>query len=212
MKAIMQTVRGLRGAALAGAVLAAGGCAQIGQLGNVLGGLGTGQQQGEVQAEVRYVDTQRQTIQVATSNGQVGNVYFDSRTQVVYQQQRYPVTALEQGDVVTMRIQQDQRGNAYTDYILVNQSVQERGGGLGGGVYDDNDKYGGTRLEGRVDWVNYDRGEFLLRTSRGNVTVTLPYNPGTYNRDRFRTLRNGDYVRVEGRLISQSRFELTRFL
>ena len=203
-------MRGARGAVLAAATLAAAGCSQLGTLGNVLGGV-MGQQQGnsgEVYGEVRYVDTQRQTIQIETSNGQVGNVYFDQRTRVVYQQQEYPVTALERGDQVAMRIRQDQRGTAYTDYISVTQSVQERGG-AGGST--SGSTYGMQSLEGRVNWVDYNRGEFSVNTSRGQVVVFLRYNASGYDADRFRQLRQGSYVRLQGRYVSQDRFELERF-
>ena len=203
-------MRGARGAVLAAATLAAAGCSQLGTLGNVLGGV-MGQQQGnsgEVYGEVRYVDTQRQTIQIETSNGQVGNVYFDQRTRVVYQQQEYPVTALERGDQVAMRIRQDQRGTAYTDYISVTQSVQERGGSGGS---TSGSTYGMQSLEGRVNWVDYNRGEFSVNTSRGQVVVFLRYNASGYEADRFRQLRQGSYVRLQGRYVSQNRFELDRF-
>lgn len=204
-------MRGARGAVLAAATLAAAGCSQLGTLGNVLGGVmgqqGTGS--GEVYGEVRYVDAQRQVIQIETNNGQVGNVYFDQRTRVVYQQQEYPVTALERGDQVAMRIRQDQRGTAYTDYISVTQSVQERGG-LGGST--GGSAYGMQGLEGRVNWVDYNRGEFSLNTSRGQVIVFLRYNASGYDADRFRQLRQGSYVRLQGRYVSQNRFELDRFL
>ena len=205
--------RAVRGAAAGLALLAGAGCSQLGTVGDILGGVLTpagGGQGGEVYGEIRAIDTQRQIVQIQTQQGQVGNVYFDNRTQVVYNQQRYSVTALERGDVVAMRIQQDQRGNAYTDYIQVTQSVQDRGGGYGGG-YPDNTGYGTTRLEGNVGWVDTSRGQFELRTSRGTVTVVMPYSPSSGTLDRFRRLRGGDYVRVEGQLVSQNRFELSRF-
>lgn len=208
-------MRGARGAVLAAATLAAAGCSQLGSLGtlgNVLGGvLGQGTGTGEVYGEVRYVDTQRQIIQIETNNGQVGNVYFDQRTRVVYQQQEYPVTALERGDQVAMRIRQDQQGTAYTDYISVRQSVQERGGYGGSTSGTSGSTYGTQSLEGRVNWVDYNRGEFSVSTSRGNVVAFLRYNASSYDADRFRQLRQGSYVRLQGRYVSQDRFELERF-
>ncbi|HEU0054004.1 MAG TPA: hypothetical protein VFQ39_12550, partial [Longimicrobium sp.] len=145
--------RGLRGAVVAGLAVAGAGCSQLGTVGDILGGLGgvggTGGNS-EVYGQVQYVDTQRQVLQVTTQQGQTGNVYFDNRTRVVYQNQEYNVTALERGDEVAMRIQQANGGGAYTDYIQVTRSVQEAGG------------YGGTSggstsyrtLEGRVSWID----------------------------------------------------------
>ena len=199
-------MRGARGAVLAAATLAATGCSQLGTLGNVLGGVmnpNGGSSGSEVYGEVQYVDTQRQQIQVRTQQGQTGSVYFDSRTRVVYQQQEYPVTALERGDEVGMRVQQTQQGAPYTDYIVVTRSVQERGGGVSSSALQ--------QAEGRVGWVDANRGQFQLLTSR-NVIVALPYNSRSTDVSRFRSLRQGDYVRVEGRLVSQDRLELERFL
>ena len=208
-------MRGVRGVAVLAATLAAAGCSQLGGLEQVLGGVlnpqGGAGGSGEVSAQVRYVDTQRQQIQVQAQNGQVGSVYFDQRTRVVYQNQEYPVTALEAGDEVRMRLQQDQRGTMYTDYIMVTRSVQDTGGYGGntsGGTYNT----GVQATEGRVGWVDYNRGQFELSTSRGRTVVTLPYNTAGYEADRFRRLRQGEYVRVQGRWVSQDRFELERFL
>src|SRR5690348_1923451 len=73
-------MRGLRGVVLLGAGVAITGCSQLGGLGNVLGGVlgpATGSGSGnEVYGTVRYVDTQRQMLQITTQNGQTGTVYF----------------------------------------------------------------------------------------------------------------------------------------
>ena len=208
----MKTIlRAFRGAAVAALALGGAGCAQLGTVGDILGGMaGTGTGAGnEVYGEVRYVDTQRQTLQVTTTQGQTANVYFDNRTRVIYQNQEYQVTNLEPGDEVGMRLQQDQRGNVYTDYIMVTRSVQERQGGtVGTGTQS-----GGYRqLEGRVGYIDYNRGQFEVQASNGaRVQVVLPYNTAGATADRFRRLRQGDYVRLEGRLVAQNRLELERF-
>ncbi|HEU4560384.1 MAG TPA: hypothetical protein VFS20_21215 [Longimicrobium sp.] len=215
-------MRGLRSAVVVAVGVAVTGCSQLGNLGGlgeVLGGVlgpqaGSGST-GEVQGMVRGVDTQRQIIQVQTQNGQVGNVYFDQNTQVVYQNQRYPVTALEQGDQIGMRLQQTQNGQYYTNYIYVTQSVQESNGGYNNntGTYGNggSNNTGYTQLEGRVSWVDYQRGQFGLASNRGTVTVVMPYQTNAGTADRFRNLRNNDYVRVEGQLVSNGRLELSRF-
>lgn len=211
-------MRGLRSAVVIAVGVAVTGCSQLGALGglgDVLGGvLGPGAgsgSTGEVQGMVRGVDTQRQIIQVQTQNGQVGNVYFDQNTQVVYQNQQYPVTALEQGDQIGMRLQQTQNGQYYTNYIYVTRSVQESNGGYNNntGTYGNNTGY--TQLEGRVSWVDYQRGQFGLASNRGTVTVVMPYQSTASTADRFRNLRNNEYVRVEGQLVSNGRLELSRF-
>jgi hypothetical protein len=49
-----------------------------------------------------------------------------------------------------------------------------------------------------------DRGRIVL--------VTLPYSAPRSVSDRFNRLREGDFVRVEGRFINNDRFELEEFL
>ncbi len=214
-------MRGLKGAVLLGAGVAITGCSNLGTLGNVLGGVlgpatGSGSAS-QVAGTVRYVDTQRQILQITTQNGQTGNVYFDNRTQVVYQQQNYNVTALEQGDQVQLRLQQDNQGNYYTDYILVTRSVQDANGGYNSntGGYNNGTYNGGSsgyaQAEGRVTWLDYQRGQFGLTTNRGNLTVLMPYNPNATDAQRFRNLRQNDYVRVEGQLVNNTTLQLQRF-
>jgi len=215
-------MRGLKGAVLLGAGVAITGCSNLGTLGNVLGGVlgpSAGSGSGQVAGTVRYVDTQRQILQLTTQNGQTGNVYFDNRTQVVYQNQNYNVTALEQGDQVQLRLQQDNQGNYYTDYILVTRSVQDVNGTGGsnngtynGGTYNGGSSTGYTQLEGRVSWVDFQRGQFGLNsTNRGTVTVNMPYSANSTDANRFRNLRQGDYVRVEGQMVNNSTLQLDRF-
>jgi len=215
-------MRGLKGAVLLGVGVAITGCSQLGGLENVLGGV-LGPQAGsanasEVYGVVRGVDTQRQMIQIQTQNGQTGNIYFDQNTRVVYQNQQYPVTALEQGDQINLRLQQGQNGQYYTDYITVTQSVQESNGGYNNntnnGTYN-NGGYGtttgNTQVEGRVSWVDAQRGQFGLTTNQGNLTVVMPYQTAAGDANRFRNLRNNEIVRVQGRLVANGRLELTRF-
>lgn len=208
-------MRGIRGAVLLGAGIAITGCSQLGTLGNVLGGVlqpgaGSGGN-GQVAGTVRAVDTQRGMLQITTSSGQTGNVYFDNRTQVVYQQQNYPVTALEQGDEVQLQLQQDQQGNYYTNYILVTRSVQDSGGGYNNGNNGGYNNGGSVQAEGRVGWVDNQRGQFSLVTNRGTYTVAMPYNSSAADANTFRNLRQNAYVRVQGQLVSNNQIQLQRF-
>ena len=210
-------ILGLRLAALA-AMLSATGCAQAGAIGDILGGVlapqGQGQGQGQggqVVGEVLGVDTRQQVIQLRTQNGQTGNVRFDQNTRVVYQQREYNVTALERGDVIALQVQQDQRGNAYTNYIQVQQSVQDRGGTSQGGTYN-----GGAgnvqRFSGTVGNIDTQRGTFELRTQNGAALVALPYGVSAQDSQRFRSLRNGQNVTLDGRFVAQGRIEFQRFI
>ena len=178
----------------------AGACANSG-LGNVLGGvLGGGSQ--EVSGSVQGVDTRSQQLFIQESNGQTMGVGYDSRTQVVYQNQNYSVSSLERGDQVTIRIVSNDGQGPYTDYIRVDQSVSPVGGGVSGNV---------LTIQGNVREINYQQGWFTVNTNNGVTTVTLPYNPRSTDVNRFNSLRVGDYVRLYGTYVNQSRVELRSF-
>lgn len=213
-----RAIRGALRLPLLAVFLTAGGCAGgglggLGGLGDILGsmgGMGGGgqQQQGEVVAQVQQVDESSRRISIQTQNGQSGWVNYDQQTQVIYQNQQYQVANLERGDVVQMRVQQDQNGNLYTNYIVVTQNVRDSGGGVGGGT--------GTgqiqRFEGQVGQINHQQGWFELRPSYGgSYQVTMPYGATNATRDYFNRLRSGSSVRVEGQMVSQNRIELSRF-
>ncbi|HET6232644.1 MAG TPA: hypothetical protein VFE05_21395 [Longimicrobiaceae bacterium] len=209
-------IKGLRNVALAAVVASGAGCASMGSVGNVLGsilnqGAGGAGGTGQIDGQVRYVDQQRQSIQVQTQDGQTGNVSYDNRTVVVFGQQQYAVTSLEQGDYISMRVQQANGGVLYTDQIVVQRNVRDTNGsgtyGSGNGGYGT----GYQQLTGNVGQVDYSRGVFEVRTNQGTYTAAMPYNPNASDRDRFQRLRSGDYVRLEG-TANGSRFEVTRFL
>lgn len=111
--------------ALGAALFAATGCSNIGSLGNILGSVLGGQQQQQQQqidAEIQSVDANRGVIYVRTQDGQSGNIRVDNQTMVVYNNQRYPVTALERGDVVRIQLQQTQSNELYAARIDVLRS------------------------------------------------------------------------------------------
>lgn len=214
-------------ATAAAAVVTLSGCAgtNLGQLGDILGGAmggmgGQGQQQnGQVLAEVQGIDQNRQVIQLRTEQGQTGNVLYDQRTVVVYQNQQYPATALERGDVAYFQLQQTQQGATYAARIDVQQSVQERTGQQSGntGTYGNTGSgtYGNQQvmqLYGTVGRIDHNQGWFELRTQNGTATVTLPYNAGDATTDYFRRLRTGQTVRLEGTNLGNGRVELYRFM
>lgn len=206
------TIKHLRTLAVAAAALTGAGCSQMGPIGDILGGVLTPAGQtgnGDLAGEVRFVDTRSQAVGLRTEDGRTGNVRFDDRTRVVYQQQQYPVTSLEQGDYVSMRVQQTQGGELYTDVIYVQRNVRENGGG---GGYEDGSYGAGEVVQGNIGRVDVSRGWFEVRAQYGTVQVTLPYSPNASDRDRFNRLRGGDYVRVEARRLTDTRYELVRFL
>lgn len=180
----------------------AGACAGN-QLGNILGGvLGGGAQSSQLSGTIRGVDTRAQQIAIQQSNGQTVPVYYDNQTQVVYQNQNYSPTALENGDRVTARIQAN-GSQYYTDYVQVDQSVNSSVGGSTGNV---------QLLQGTVRQIDVRNGVFTVDVNNNaTLTVTMPYNPTTSDVNRFNALRSGDFVRFYGTYLSSSQVQLRQF-
>jgi hypothetical protein len=185
------------------AVLALAGCHEFGHV----DGLGDyGSSSSDIVGEVQYVDTRAREIEIRTDSGRTSAVRYDNNTQVVYQQRNYSVDNLERGDYIAARVQQDRDGRPVANSITVRESVQDRGyGGGGGGRFD--------RAEGRVEYVDARRGSFEIRDQRNRlIVVSVAFNAPRAVMDQFNRLRNGDYVRIEGRSVNVDRFELENFL
>jgi Domain of unknown function (DUF5666) len=199
----MAGIRLIRRAATAALLMtSAGACA--GNLGNVLGGvLGGGNQSSQLSGTIRGVNTRSQQISIQQSNGQTVPVSYDNQTQVVFQNQNYSPTSLENGDMVTARIQAN-GNNYYTDYVQVDQSIR----GSGTGSVSNNVQL----LQGTVRQVDRRNGVFTVDVNNGyTLTVTMPYNPGTNDVNRFNSLRSGDFVRFYGTYQSSSQVQLRQF-
>ena len=194
--------RAARTTAVALALIATSACANSG-LGNILGSvLGGGGN--ELAGTIQGVDTRNQQIGIIQSNGQSVGVRYDNNTRVIYQNQNYPVTALESGDQVVARIQDNGNGNYYTDSIQVTQSAQNGGSGSGSGSVQS--------FQGTVRQVDIQNGLFTIDGGTGYVvTVSMPYNPTRSDLNRFQNLRQGDQVRFYGVALNNTRIELRQF-
>lgn len=188
-------------AVLTGA-LALSACAQAGTLGDILGGVLNAPAQ-TVSGTIQGVDTRAAQVFVRTTDNQTIAVSYDDRTSVVYQQQNYSITALERGDEVTLRVTSAANNTYYTDRIDVTRSVSSNTGG----TYNDNVQ----SVQGTVRQIDMTNGAFTLATNQGIMTVTMPYNPRSTDLQRFRSLRSGDYVRLYGTFLTNSRVELQQF-
>ena len=196
------------------ALLAFAGCHELGHVDGLgdfggLGGMGGIGGNSDVIGEVQYVDGRAREIGILTDSGRTSVLTYDNNTQVIYRQKNYAVANLEKGDYVAARVQRDRDGRSFTDTITVRETSQERGysssGSGGGGRMD--------RVEGRVEYVDSRRGTFEMRDQRNRlVVVQVAFNAPRNVSDRFNRLRNGDYVRIEGRSVSSDRFELENFL
>jgi exosome complex RNA-binding protein Csl4 len=185
------------------AVLTLAGCHELGHV----DGIGDyGGSSNDIVGEVQYVDTRAREIEIRTDSGRTSAVRYDNNTQVVYQQRNYSVDNLEPGDYIAARVQQDRDGRPVANSITVRESVQDRGSSRSGrGRLD--------RAEGRVEYVDARRGTFEIRDQRNrSIVVSVPFNAPRDVMDQFNRLRNGDYVRIEGRSVNTDRFELENFL
>ncbi|MDB4899206.1 MAG: hypothetical protein JWN53_1014, partial [Gemmatimonadetes bacterium] len=191
------------------ALVSAAGCSGTGGLGSVLGSVlgGVGGQQGnQVSGYVQGVDTRNRQIGIQQQNGQTIGISYDQNTQVVYQNQNYPITALENGDQVTLRLQQTQNGGYYTDLVQVDQSVRNSSGGS---VYQSGNV---QTIEGNVRSVNRQQGYFVVNAPNGGqLTVQLASQVNRNDVSRFNSLRAGDYVRFYGVYTGNSNVELRQF-
>jgi hypothetical protein len=199
----MSGIQRLRqGAAAALVFVSVGACA--GNLGNVLGGVlggGGATQNGQLSGTIRGVDTRSQQISIQESNGQTVPVAYDNQTQVVFQNQRYSPTSLENGDRVTARVQAN--GNSYyTDYVQVDQSISSVGGSSSNVQL----------LQGTVRQVDRRNGLFTVDINNsGTLTVTLPNNLNTNDVNRFNNLRSGQFISFYGTYLSNSQIQLRQF-
>lgn len=202
------TIRRLMAVATLALAAPAAGCAGTGW-DDVLHG-SPGRTSNEVTGTVSRVDSRDQTIRMRDDRGRDVRVRYDRRTRVTYRGRDYRPDALERGDLVTARLQRDRYGDLYTRQVIVRRD--SRGGRDARDRPDDRDvREGRQTIDGRVGRVDRDDGRFQLRTASGTVWVTLPYRPSGSIENRFRRLRQGDQVRVQGRWINDRRFELDRF-
>jgi hypothetical protein len=162
-----------------------------------------------VSGVVRSVDTRRGRLQVYDEyDRRTTTLRVDGRTRVVHQPREYPVSALERGDVVRIRVERTGGGELVAEHIDVRESVRQRDDGYGRGG-----DYGRTqRLDGTVTQVDVRRNTFVLEQGRSNSYVV--HVPSRVSRDderRFDRLRRGDRARVEVRIVGRNQAELVRF-
>ena len=159
---------------------------------------------------VERVNTGSREINLRPNDGGTRVVGYSTDTRVMYRGREYPVSQLETGDIVAMQLRQDAQGNSFTDLIRVQESIQDRNQRRGDGA---SPGAGIQTLDGRVEQLDLQRSSFDIRDqSRERVIVSLSDHARRSDVDRFRALRSGDYVKVEGRFLDRERFELDTFL
>lgn len=135
-------------------------------------------------------------------------VALSADAQVFDRGREYPVARLKPGDVVAMQIKRDPRGEPYADLIRIQESsASENRRDVPASA---------PRIEtlaGTVESVNRRDNSFELDDRSGPpVSVRLSEYVRDSDRERFRTLRAGARVRIEGKFTARDRFEMLSFL
>lgn len=195
--------RTIRSLAAAAALTLAAGCAGYGWDDVLSGAPGSASQ---VTGTVERVDSRSRVLDLRDERGHPVRLRYDGNTRVTYRGREYRPTSLERGDLVTVRLSRDRRGDLYARQVVLRRDARDRYGRT-----DERQPTGRQTLDGQVARVDRGGGRFQLRTGGRSVWVTLPYRPSGSVERRFRDLRQGDRVRVEGRWLGDQRFELERF-
>ena len=74
---------------------------------------------------VERVDTRSNEIYLRPSPGHPGMVTYSAETRVMYLGRVYPVSQLQPGDVIAMRMEKDARGNPHTHAIDLQKSSRD---------------------------------------------------------------------------------------
>jgi len=164
--------------------------------------------QNDVVGEVERVDLSARRIYLRPNKSDRRVVVLSTDARVLYRGREYPVARLEPGDVVAMQVKRDSRGEPYADLIRLqeNPTSQSRRD-----VPSSAPRI--QTLAGRVESVNRRDNSFELDDQSGPpVSVLLSEYVRESDKNRFRTLRAGDRVRIEGKFTARDRFEMLSFL
>ena len=164
--------------------------------------------QNDVVGEVDRVDLSSRRIYLRPNSGDRRVVAFSADAQVLSRGREYPIARLKPGDLVAMQMKRDSHGDSYADLIRIQEIAGSRNEG---DVVSSGPRI--QTLAGQVQSVNRRDNSFELDNRPGQlVSVLLSQNVRESDKDRFRTLRAGDHVRIEGKFTERDRFELLSFL
>lgn len=164
--------------------------------------------QSDLVGEVDRVDLASRRLYLRPQGSDRRVIALSADAQVLDRGREYPVAQLQAGDVVAMQMKRDARGEPYADLIRIQQhtSAQSRGE-----VPSSAPRM--QTLAGTVQSVNRRDNSFALDDRPGRlVSVLLSAYVRDSDKDRFRDLRPGDHVRIEGKFTARDRFEMLSFL
>lgn len=157
---------------------------------------------------VDHVDVASRRIYLRSSGDEHRGIAYSADARVLDYGREYPMTRLAPGDVVAMQMRRDLRGDSYVELVRIQENVGNRS--------REEAAVSAPRIQtlvGRVESVDRQDNSFDVNNQLGQkVMVTLSEYARESDRDRFRTLRSGDHVRVEGKFTRRGRFEMLSFL
>ena len=164
--------------------------------------------QDDVVGEVERVDLSGRRIFLRPNKSDRRVIALSADAQVLDRGREYPVARLKPGDVVAIQVKRDSRGESYADLIRIQEnSVSQSRRDVPSSA---------PRIEtlaGTVESINRRDNSFELDDQSGPpVSVLLSEYVRDSDRDRFRTLRAGARVRIEGKFTARDRFEMLSFL
>jgi hypothetical protein len=197
---VQQPPKGIRSGALALFLAAAilSGCENIALIGRpTLESRGPPER---VTATIDGADHQLQELYLLAEGNQHYVVRYLSGTRVTAQGRDYPAADLRVGDRVEIELREGADMRLYADQVRVVGS-----GGASAATAIRN-------VEGTVERLSLARGVLELRSRSGELlTIYVPDSSSAETRDRFQRVWVGDYVRLEGELLSENRLELLAF-
>jgi hypothetical protein len=166
----------------------------------------------EIVGTVEDIDTRAREIYIRTGPGRMRTVGYGPDTRVIVRGREYPASELRRDDEVILQVARSSPGKEHVSLIRVRDRRQPSAELPGNRSADRIEPV--QTIEGTVERVDFERGYFEIRPRFGNglTRVFLPYRPGQRTEDEFRRLREGDYVRVEGEVVTDNRVELKAFL
>ena len=164
--------------------------------------------QDDLVGTVERVDVAARRLYLRPNKSDRRILALSADAQVLYRGREYPVARLVPGDLVAMQVKRDARGEPYADLLRVQESSASRRWG--------DEPSSAPRIEtlaGRVESINRRDNSFELDDQSGPpVTVRMSEQVRDSDRERFRTLRAGARVRIEGKFTARDRFEMLSFL
>jgi hypothetical protein len=179
----------------------------------------SGSYMSSVRGTVRYVDTNRRSIEVDRGSGSPVFVEFDANTPVYYSNQTYRVADLERGDEVDIRVRDMGNGRFVAEQISVVRSVS---GGLSG-----SQSGAASSIRGTVSSVDTNRRLIYLDSTQwmnnfqgsgsagSSMVISYDNNTSVDVNGRLHPvsgLERGDVIDVQLRSLGGSSYLATRVI